>query len=536
MTIAPWPEWLPDQADFGNAGSPLIKNCVPLTPKSYGPMPTAAPWSDNTLTEPCQGSYSVRAPDGQSYIFAGDRQKLYQVVPTSRTLADASRTTGGVYATPPTLLAGGHWSMTSFGDHVIAANGIDEIQTLTLGEANFTALQPGDAEAVPPVAAAPVAKYLAVVKDFLMVGNTIDDVDGPRPYRVWWSSINDPTHWPTPGTLEAQQLMSDYQDLVQTDLGNVTQLVSGFAPGSDVVIFCTGGIWTATFTGPPLIFSFRVAQGASGTQAPRSVIIDHARDQAGAIRPVCYYLSGDGFAAFDGSTSFPIGAQKWDALFWRELDDQYLSYVQAARDPRTRSVIWAYPTIGSQGLLSRLLVYNWELSRASYIDLDPPVNHVEFLTTAMFGTTYHLDNIDFLFPSGLESNQPSFDDPFWTGNLAQRLSFFDREHRLGIGGGPAMAPTLETAEMQPNDGKRAWVRMTRPLNDGSPSATVAVGHRERQTDPITWEPPVAVNQIGECPQRVTGRYIRFRMAMPAGQTFRHLQGIDMDLIPEGSRR
>ena len=535
MPISPWPEWLPDQSDFGSAGSPVIKNVVPLTAKSYGPMPTAVPWSDNTLTEPCQGSYSIRAPDGQSYIFAGDRQKLYQVVPTSRVLADASRTTGGVYATPPIFLTGGHWSMTSFGDRIIAANGIDDIQSLALGEANFTALQPG-AVGPPVIATAPIAKYVAVVKDFLMVGNTIDDVDGPRPYRVWWSSINDPTSWPTPGSVEAQQVMSDYQDLVQTDLGNVTQLVSGFAPGSDVVIFTTGGIWTASFTGPPLIFQFRIAQGASGTMAPRSVVVDHAKDQSGAIRPVCYYLSGDGFAAFDGSTSFPIGAQRWDALFWRELDDQYLSYVQGTRDPRTRSVIWAYPTIGSQGKLSRLLVYNWELSRASYIDLDPPLTHVEWLTVAMYGTSYHADNIDDLFGGNLEAFSPSFDDPFWTGNMESRLSFFDKDHRLVIGGGPAMAPSLETAEMQPHDGKRAWVRMTRPLNDGDPTATVSVGHRERQTDPVIWDAPVAVNQIGECPQRSTGRYIRFRMQMPAGQTFRHLAGIDVQVIPEGSRR
>ena len=99
-----------------------------------------------------------------------------------------------------------------------------------------------------------------------------------------------------------------------------------------------------------------------------------------------------------------------------------------------------------------------------------------------------------------------------------------------------MAPTLETAEMQPNDGRRAWVRLTRPLNDGNATATIAVGHRERQTDPVIWEPPVALNEIGECPQRATGRYLRFRMAMPAGQTFRHLAGIELDLVPEGKRR
>ena len=70
--------------------------------------------------------------------------------------------------------------MTSFGDQVIATNGVDPIQSLTLGDANFADLQPG-AVGPPIVGEAPRAKYLAVVKDFLMVGNTVDDVDGPRP-------------------------------------------------------------------------------------------------------------------------------------------------------------------------------------------------------------------------------------------------------------------------------------------------------------------------------------------------------------------
>jgi hypothetical protein len=77
--------------------------------------------------------------------------------------------------------------------------------------------------------------------------------------------------------------------------------------------------------------------------------------------------------------------------------------------------------------------------------------------------------------------------------------------------------------------------MTRPLID-SGVATVAVGHRERLTEPVTWEPAVAINGIGECPQRCTGRYLRFRMQMPAGQGFRHLQGLDLQMKQEAMRR
>jgi len=53
---------------------------------------------------------------------------------------------------------------------------------------------------------------------------------------------------------------------------------------------------------------------------------------------------------------------------------------------------------------------------------------------------------------------------------------------------------------------------------------------------VTWEPAVAINGIGECPQRCTGRYLRFRMQMPAGQGFRHLQGLDLQMKQEAMRR
>src|SRR5580765_3054262 len=294
MPIAPWPEWLPDQADFGSAGSPLIRNVAPLTAKSYGPMPTFSPFTDNTLTDRCQGAYALKDATDLVYIYMGDKTKLYQLVPGSRTMVDASRTTGGAYDTH--ALPFGFWQMTSYGNRIIATNGADPIQTMIIGDGNF----------VPLAAAAPIAKYVATVKDWLMVANTLDPVSGPVPYRVWWSAIADPTNWPTPGGVTALQLQSDYQDLQQTDLGQVTGLVSGLGPAADVAVFCERGIYVGTYDGPRVMFSFRVAQGASGSMSPLSIVQGHARDNSGALRPVAYYLAENGFQAFDGSTSFPI--------------------------------------------------------------------------------------------------------------------------------------------------------------------------------------------------------------------------------------
>jgi hypothetical protein len=167
------------------------------------------------------------------------------------------------------------------------------------------------------------------------------------------------------------------------------------------------------------------------------------------------------------------------------------------------------------------------------VELEAPAQHVEYLTNAMFGTGYTLDGIDAF--GNLDTIQPSFDDPFWAGNSSAQLSVFDHNHRLNIGGGAAMAPTLETAELQPAPGRRSWADLVRPLVDAG-VATVTLGHRDRLMDPVIWEPPVPVNVLGACPQRATGRYLRFRMAMPAAQEFRHLEGLDLEMLPEARLR
>lgn len=526
MTILKWPEWLPDQPAFQSAGSPLIRNCLPLTQQSYGPMPTALLYSTNALSERCQGAYAIKASDNTVHMFAGDRTKLYLMPPGSKAFTDVSRGSGGAYATTSPA-SGGHWSMTSYGARVIATNGVDAPQTLVIptgASPQFAALAAG----------APVARYVATVLDFLMFGWTTDGVSGPQPTRIWWSGINSPQSWPTPGSPTALQQESDYQDLQQTDLGQVTGLVSGFSPSSSVSIWMERGIYSGSYVGPPLIFNFRVAQGAAGTRAPMSIVQAFARDNAGAVRPVVYYLGSDGFAAFDGTTSFPIGSQKFDRTFYARVDDAFVHLVQGVSDPRTRTVLWAYPTPGSNGVFTHLLVYNWEIGRASLSELEASETQAEWITSAMYATSYDIDHIDQF--GDLDTVQPPFDDPWWSGNAADRLSLFDRSHRLNIMGGPAMAASLDTAEIQPAEGRRAWVQLTRPLIDGGVEATITVGHRERQSDPVTWEAPVPINELGECPQRCTGRYLRFRLQLPRGSQFTQLQGLDVQIKPEGRLR
>lgn len=526
MTIIPFPEWLPDQPDFNPPGSSVIRNCTPITARSYGPMPTPQRFSANALTERCQGAYAIKDVDGAAHIFAGDRVHLYHLPPSSEAFTDATRTTGGAYATP-SVSSGGFWSMTAFGKRVIATNYVDPIQSMLLGDTYFSDLS----------ATAPKAKFAQTVKDFLFVANTQDPVDGPVPYRVWWSGLGNPTQWPTPGTPTALQVQSDYQDLQQTDLGQITGLAAGFLGSADVAIFCERGLWSGNYVGPPTLFNFRVIAGAPGTVAPLSIVSSRTRTANGNVILAAYYLGEDGFAAFDGSAATPIGAQKFDREFFRELNGAYRHYVQGIADPLSKLIFWGFASENStDGLFDRVLAYNWELSRAVICDMFPVETWGEWLTRGLYANAYNLDELD---PFGnLEVIRPSFDDPFWIGNGGiSRISTFIRDHALYTWAGPAMAPRLDLPEMQPFPGRRAMVLNARPLIDGgAATATVQVGRRERLTDPVIWETQVPINVIGECPQRTTGRYVRFRFRMPSAQSFSHLQGIDVTMLPEGRLR
>src|SRR5579864_4737594 len=150
MPFVPFGEWLPDQPDFNNPGASTIKNVVPLTKQSYGPMPTPQVYS-GALTARCQGAYGFLDASGAAHIFAGDATKLYQLTAGSApNFSDISRASGGAYATgsmiDPLMPTAPSWCFTSFGERIIATNYADDVQTFLVGtDTKFSALAAGTA-------------------------------------------------------------------------------------------------------------------------------------------------------------------------------------------------------------------------------------------------------------------------------------------------------------------------------------------------------------------------------------------------------
>ena len=307
----PCGEWLPDQPDYKNPGSTTIHNVYPKTETSYGPIGSHAP-SFTALAARVQGAFAAMdQSSGAVTNFAGAATKLYNISSGAGAFTDIS---GAVFTTGADV----RWNFTQFGQRVLATNYNDAVQTFTLGSSVTTANLS---------ATAPKARYIAVAKDFLMLGNTYDTTFGYKPQRIWWSAINDCTNWPTPGTSAAAQVQSDYQD-IPGDQGWVQGIVGNLGT-ADVAIFFERAIWRGVYVGSPAIFNFHPAEGVRGTPAPGSIA------QLGAQ---VFYLGEDGFYMFDGSSSIPIGAQKVDKTFYADVNQQFMYRISSAIDPINKLV------------------------------------------------------------------------------------------------------------------------------------------------------------------------------------------------------
>lgn len=495
-------EYAPDLPALG-PGSSNIRNVIPRTPLSYGPLSGLAVFSE-ALSSRCQGAISGVDSGGNVTAYAGDANDLYALTPASTAWGNVSSSAGAY-----TTASDGLWQMTNFQGRLIATNFADPIQATLLGSGtNFADLS----------ADAPKARYIAGVKGWLFAGNTTDPTYAEQPYRVWWSALNDATNWPTPGTANAAQFQSDFNDF-SGDAGWLQGIVGNLGT-ADCGVFFEHAVWRGVYVGPPVIFDFFPAQGVRGTPAPNSLV------QLGSV---VYFLAEDGFYAFDGTNSIPIGANRVDKTFYSDLDQSYMDRICGTVDPINKLIFWAYPGAGNQGgNPNRLLIYNWQINRWSIAEIT-----LEFLFRSLsFG--YTLDQLDSF--GALDDIAPALDSRIWTGGKVL-LSAFDTDHKLNYFTGDNLAATVATTENEIFPGQRAQITNVRPIVDGG-TPSVAFGTRNRLIDASTLGTATAINSLGTCPQRANGRYVYGQITLPEGSDFDHIQGIsfaDGDAFPAGGR-
>lgn len=477
----PFSEWMPDQADLGNPGALVARNVIPGE-TSYLPLPSPIPISSALESEPL-GMFSSFNGTGVAFNFVGDAGKLYSL--TASTYNDVS-------AYPYNSAEGDYWEFVRWGNTVIATNFADPVQQIELGAPNFEDL-PGEP---------PKARHIAVVRDFVVLGH-IDD-GNIRTSRVVWSGINNETAW-----VPSAATQSDFQDL-QGNGGNIQAIIGG----EYGVVFQEFAIWRMTYVGSPLVFQFDEVEVDNGTPAPRSVV---------AIGNRIFYLGRDGFYVFNGSQSQSISEGKISRTFFSDIDESLIDQVVSTIDPFNAVVIWAYHGAGHTGLRNKLIIYNWQTGKWSHADIT--VYDIRYTRSPSFS----LEDLDEI-STNIDELPASLDSRLYKGG-ALILSGFNRDRKLVSFTGPALPAEVQTQEVQLSPGRRSVVNSVRPIIDGP--CTVSVGRRATQTGSVSNTQHNAPDFDGMVWMRSNSRYHRFTVRTTGD--FKHLQGVEVDFVPEGKR-
>lgn len=493
----PFGEWTPDLGEYQSQGLTVCQNVVPDSGK-YKPFPNLSEYS-TAITARAQGAYSYLHSDNSTKIFAGDATKLYLLSGTSWT--DVSRTSGGAYNCD----SEGTWQFRNYGSRIIATNYNDTIQSYVVGtDTDFSELS----------ATAPKAKVMAIVNNFLMLGNTEDGTDGKRPERVWWSGIDDPTNFPTPGSTAAREVQSDYQDLVGNG-GSVRAIVGA---QNYAVIVMDKAIWRGEYVGLPTVFNFNQAEDNRGTKIGTSVISDGRN---------VYYIDEDGFYQFNGVESFAIGNQKVDDYFKARLQYNFSYRVTAAYDPLNQLIMWSCPSVdsidGTPDFIMCYHIYNkvWSVIEKS----------VEYLFGS-YTTGYTLEDLDAFGTT--DTITVSYDSVQWMGGKTQ-LAAFSTAHKLGYFSDSNLEAVIVTGEMQLNDNGRTFVSSVLPIIDASDVA-VSIGSRTLQSGSVTYTGESVVNsQNNEAALRNDSAFQRFKFRIPAGSDWVTARGFRVRAIATGEK-
>lgn len=487
MAVIPFAEWRPDMPDMSQWAREALN--VYAAEESYRPVPAFTGVS-NALTARCQGAAWFRGPAGGVKMFAGDATKLYLL--SSTTWSDVSRLAGGAYAPG----ADGQWRFTQYGYNAFAVNGVDNPQKFDLSAgANWVVM----------AGSPPVAKYIATVKDFVMMGNI-----STLPQRVQWSPINSPEG--TWGSVAATQ--ADFQDLA--DGGNINGIVGGEVG----IVLQEAAIRRLTYEGSPLVFRIDKIGNEIGCSVPGSVA---------SLLDLCFFVHKSGFYMLQGGQTFtPIGRGKVDRLFWAEFDETNLFRCSAAIDPIRSLYIFNYPATGNAGLPNKQLVFNWATNKWSRWTVSN-----EFLFSGVSQTSYTVETVDAAFSANLDTLPYSLDSSVYSGTASLLLYGFDTSHKSGSFSGTNLAATIQTAEVNPGGGKRTAIRSCRPLVDGG-TPSISVGSRETQQGTVVFGNAVGLTGAGMAPLYQSGRYHRFQLTQPAGATWSNAMGIDdVDVRPMG---
>jgi len=540
-------EWLPDQPGLTGALT-VAKNCYPVT-AGYGAFPAEANFSA-AAAEDLTSLIYAKDQSGTTKLFAAGLHKIYSVDSvgaltgvfsftgtysqsgtttltvtsiahklktgdsyylnfTSGTATDGQFTVTKLTADTFTVTTtsattsgnvtisrvadgydtqeGQRFRFTLFGNQIIGTNFTERLQVYSAdGSSSFKNLSDS----------APIAKFITVVRDFVVCAHT-DESGTTRPYRVRWSAINDETNW-----VESVTTQSDYQDI--PDGGHIT----GIRGGEFGIILMEKSISRMSYAGTPFIFQFDNISRGKGCIAAGSVC---------QYQGLTFFLSDDGFYVCDGQKVTPIGAEKVDRFFFNDANLDFTT-MSAAADPIRKMIMWNYlSTDGTR----KMIVYNFTIGKWSY--METTADYISDASTASV-TLEQLDSVN----ASIDALAVSMDSALYAGGK-YFLGGTDGTRVITFTGANKSA-VLETGDI---DAGRSIVMLARPLVDNG-SASVSVASRTLLTQSLSFSNAAAADTDNRVSLRSSGKYHRLRM-QPTGDNWKTAMGLDIDVVQQGIR-
>lgn len=483
LTDVPFGEWLPDLPALNNPGALEALNVIPAQ-GAYVPFKSletvGAPLNDTV-----RGAITVIRENDTTQQYAATIAGIFTRIGTN-TAWDQ------IYAAG--ITADNSWKFLRVNEQMVGLHPLYPPVRSPVGT-NIPMVTVGG---TPPHAACG-----AQVGDFLMLGNLLvdpDDSGGAFPARVRWSGFNNiDLPWISDAATQA-----DFQDLPPE--GGPVVAISGREYGT---IFQARMISRATYRGPPNIFDIVQVEDKHGAIA-RDCVVD--------VGPFQFFIAEDGFRYWNGTNSVAIGDAKVNSYFFGRLSYANRNRIVGAVDLDNGCVLWAFPTDVS-GILNEIIIYSYRENRFAH-----SIQTLEYLLSSAASNITVEDLTD-----PVESYALSFDDPFFRSGGRTRLAAFNTNHAYGLFTGTPMASVMDTGEYSGPDGRRVLVANSRPLVDLiSPVATIQPLMRDQFIgQPLVFGIVAAQEDDGTCPILADARYMRFRMSLPAGVSWKHATGVQI---------
>lgn len=474
----PLGEWLPDLPALNNPGALEALNVFPAN-GCYVPFPQAT--LEESLPDICRGAFSIALPSGTRLLYAGTPGGLY------------ARGGGGAFVNlKATVVEEKYaWQLLRVNDVMVAVHPQSVPQKSDIATVGAFIDVGGNP---------PKASCAGQVGDFLVLGNLTNDPDDgnlPYPSRIRWGGFNNIDQLWVSSTIT----QADFQDMPAE--GGAVIAISGRQIGT---IFQESMISRMRYVGPPNIFNIETVEDRRGCIA-RDSVVDFGAYQA--------FIANDGFFIWNGVNSSPIGDNKVNDYFFKRLNYNQRSRIVGAYDYATGCVVWAYPTTNA-GTLDELIIWSSRENRWAR-----SMQVVDWLLSSST-TSITMDELT----GPLDSLTTPLDSPIYSAGAKPTLGCFVNG-TFGLYNGAPMAAVLETAEYTAENLARVFVNDARPIVDlPLPVATMQAAARDQlQGEALAYSTETAQELDGRCPIVVDGRYMRFRVLIPANVAWKKALGV-----------